>query len=102
MCLRLIHFCDLIFIIYRPQETGEGDELEQARAARKQRVGALGLKDLPRLEHATVFLFAGEGVHSADTDISALKVSPAWPEVEAALHALNGAKLEAFLLEGTH
>ena len=83
------------------QEIQEGDELEQARAARSQRVDALGLKDAPHPENATVFLFAGEGVHSTDTDISALKISPAWSEVEAALQVVTGAKLETFLLEGT-
>lgn len=78
---------------------GMGD-LEQARAAQSQRVAALGLKTSAHLQHATVFLFAGEGVHSVDTDISSLKASPAWAEVEAALESVNGASLEPFLLEG--
>lgn len=75
-------------------------ELEQARAAQSQRVAALGLKTSEHVQHATVFLFAGEGVHSADMDIASLKSSPAWDEVEAALEVVNGASLETFLLEG--
>jgi hypothetical protein len=34
-----------------------------------------------------VFMFAGEGAHSTDTDIATLKTSPAWPQIDAALRA---------------
>jgi acyl transferase domain-containing protein len=43
-----------------------------------------------------VFVFSGEGAHSADTDISVLKFSTSWPAVQRALHEL-GHDPEAFL-----
>ena len=48
-----------------------------------------------------VFLFAGEGVHSSDTDISDLKGGVSWAEIEDAVQAeLGETSLEALLLRG--
>ena len=46
---------------------------------------------------ALIFLFTGEGAHSAQSDVAALRQSSAWPIVDAALvrHSLPG--LEALL-----
>ena len=50
-----------------------------------------------------VFVFAGEGAHSADTDISNLKTSPAWSQIDAALRIeIHKPGLEHFLCAGTH
>ncbi len=35
-----------------------------------------------------IFLFAGEGAHSADTDVAHLKECPSWAAAEAALHQM--------------
>ena len=32
-----------------------------------------------------IFLFTGEGAHSADTDLSSLQLSPSWSDVAAAV-----------------
>ncbi|CAK8997635.1 unnamed protein product [Durusdinium trenchii] len=46
-----------------------------------------------------VFLFCGEGAHSAETDIACLKLSRSWPAVEDALQQLGLTNAEAFLLQ---
>jgi hypothetical protein len=50
-----------------------------------------------------VFMFAGEGAHSADMDISMLKTSPAWDQIDTALRAeLHQPSLEHFLRTGMY
>ena len=51
-----------------------------------------------------IFLFAGEGAHSADTDLAHLKGSPLWSDVEVALRRTLDLDLAAFLAGrlGTH
>ena len=50
-----------------------------------------------------VFVFAGEGAHSADTDISNLKTSPAWSQIDTALRIeIHKPGLEHFLCAGIH
>ena len=49
----------------------------------------------------TLFLFPGEGAHSADTDIALLKCSPSWGAVEEAVKCVvpNVKGLDGFLAE---
>jgi hypothetical protein len=48
-------------------------------------------------------MFAGEGAHSTDTDISMLKTSPAWDQIDTALRAeLHQPSLEHFLRTGMY
>ena len=50
-----------------------------------------------------VFMFAGEGAHSTDTDISMLKTSPAWAQIDTALLTeLHQPSLEHFLRTGMY
>ena len=53
---------------------------------------------------ACIYLFTGEGAHSTQTDTSQLKLSSAWPAVEAALEALGLGGAEPFLKQhlGNH
>ncbi|CAJ1424691.1 unnamed protein product [Effrenium voratum] len=44
-----------------------------------------------------VFVFCGEGAHSADTDLDMLKFSPSWPAVQQALRDVGHADPEVFL-----
>ena len=46
-----------------------------------------------------IFLFGGEGAHSADPDLSVLKQSPSWTAVDTALHGQYGVGVEDFLAE---
>ena len=47
---------------------------------------------------AGLFLFTGEGAHTAETDVAALKASPSWSATAAVLvRQLLGLELEAFL-----
>lgn len=47
-----------------------------------------------------VFVFCGEGAHSADTDLDMLKFSPSWPAVQQALRDVGHADPEVFLQAG--
>ena len=51
-----------------------------------------------------LFLFTGEGSHSAQTDVPSLKLSPSWPAVEAALERNGLPDLESLLatILGSH
>ena len=51
-----------------------------------------------------IFLFAGEGAHSANTDLSVLKTSPSYSAVDKALLAQHGLSAEDFLMKymGNH
>ena len=44
-----------------------------------------------------IFLFTGEGSHSASTDVESLRMSPSWPAVEAALELSQLPGLDALL-----
>eukprot|EP00966_Prymnesium_polylepis_P112620 2605191-Prymnesium_polylepis.2 len=44
-----------------------------------------------------LFLFTGEGAHACDSDISSLKSSPSWADVDAAIDSLYQTSTEAFL-----
>jgi len=46
-----------------------------------------------------VFLFGGEGAHSADLDLSILKTSPAYELVDAAMQEQHGVTADSFLQE---
>ena len=46
-----------------------------------------------------IFLFAGEGAHSAGVDLAVLKTSPAWATVDAAMLEQHGTSTEEFLKE---
>ena len=47
-----------------------------------------------------IFLFAGEGAHSAGLDLTVLKTSPSWPTVDGALREQHGLSADEFL--GAH
>merc|ERR1719247_3321362 len=65
------------------------DESRGAHASLRSRAGA---------RPACFFLCAGEGVHSATTELSDLELSPSWSAAEAALLRLGIARsLRAFL-----
>ena len=44
-----------------------------------------------------IFLFAGEGAHSAGVDLTVLKTSPSWLAVDATIFAQHGASADDFL-----
>ena len=49
------------------------------------------------MQNQVIFLFAGEGAHSTNIDLSVLKTSPTWPQADAALQKLLGTGADAFL-----